>query len=91
MQLWEQNQSQQFDIVLTDVQMPEMHGLQATAYIRETEKQLGRHIPILPELESLGRSGDPAAAEELVRLLEEQVGEFNRVLARSTESVQQPH
>lgn len=42
-------------------------------------------------LEPLGRSGDLTGAEGLVRLLEEQVGEFNRVLARNIESVQQPH
>jgi HPt (histidine-containing phosphotransfer) domain-containing protein len=43
------------------------------------------------QLESRGRSGDLAGAEELVRLLEEQVGEFNRVLARNIEGVDQPH
>jgi CheY-like chemotaxis protein len=30
-----------------DVQMPQMDGLQATAYIREREKQSGTHIPIV--------------------------------------------
>jgi two-component system sensor histidine kinase/response regulator len=45
--LWERNQSRQFDIALMDVQMPEMDGLQATAYIREREKQSGTHIPIV--------------------------------------------
>ena len=38
---------QPFELILMDLQMPEMGGFEATALIREKEKRTGRHIPII--------------------------------------------
>ena len=43
-QAWEQ---ETFDLILMDVQMPEMNGFEATAAIRQRELQTGGRIPII--------------------------------------------
>jgi signal transduction histidine kinase len=49
--------SEPFDIILMDVHMPEVDGLEATAAIREKEKITAKHVPIVA-LTALAMSGD---------------------------------
>jgi CheY-like chemotaxis protein len=46
-----------FDLILMDVQMPEMDGVQATAHIRAVEDRTGGHIPIIA-VTAFAMSGD---------------------------------
>ncbi len=41
------SEKEAFDLVLMDVQMPEMDGFEATAALRERERANGAHVPIV--------------------------------------------
>ena len=50
-------QKSSFDLVLMDMQMPEMDGFEATKLLREQEKSTGKHQPVIA-MTALAMSGD---------------------------------
>ncbi len=84
-------EGEKFDLVLMDVQMPEMDGFQATRAIRDLEKATGEHLPIMA-MTAYAMKGDkekclesgmdgyvakPINAQELFDTIENLLGEPN--------------
>ncbi|MEJ5369229.1 MAG: two-component regulator propeller domain-containing protein [Bryobacteraceae bacterium] len=81
-----------FDVILMDVQMPEMDGLEATRQIRALERAVGRHSPILALTANAMRGDEeicleagmdgyipkPFEAEKLLRAVDEAAGRSSR-------------
>ncbi len=81
--------SESFDLVLMDVQMPEMDGLEATRRIRKEEERTGERLPIIAMTANVmqgdreqvlkagmdGYIGKPFNADELYCAVEEAVAE----------------
>ncbi|WP_162180031.1 hybrid sensor histidine kinase/response regulator [Bryobacter aggregatus] len=57
LQALEALQNRSFDVVLMDIHMPEMDGLEATRAVRAREKACGKHTPIVA-LTALALKGD---------------------------------
>jgi two-component system, sensor histidine kinase and response regulator len=87
--------AQAFDLILMDVQMPEIDGLEATAMIRADEKRTAEHVPIIA-LTAHAMKGDlerclaagmdaylskPIDARELVELVSRYSPQFAGLLA----------
>jgi CheY-like chemotaxis protein/signal transduction histidine kinase len=56
-------QAENFDLILMDVELPEMDGLEVTRRIRRQEADTGRHIPILV-VSAYAAPGDEAACRQ---------------------------
>ena len=69
-----------FDLVLMDVEMPVMDGLQATGVIRAREGQSGTHIPVFAVTSSADRDTCLAAGMDAYLSKPLRLDEFNTLL-----------
>jgi two-component system, sensor histidine kinase and response regulator len=94
-------EKEHFDLVLMDIQMPEMNGFEATAIIREKEKTASSRIPIVA-LTAHAMKGDrerclaagmdgyvskPIRPEELSKVIQSLLGGSSRAIQDAPEAV----
>jgi two-component system sensor histidine kinase/response regulator len=92
---------EKFDLLLMDVQMPEINGFEATTIIRDREKATSSHIPIIA-LTAHAMKGDrerclaagmdgyiskPIQADELSELIESLIGNAKAPVSQQVELV----
>jgi two-component system sensor histidine kinase/response regulator len=89
--------TENYDLVLMDVHMPVMDGLEATAALRQREKETGFHQPVIALTASIDRArclaagmdghlSKPIEPQELDELLEIQLEHRRKALPKSDNS-----
>ena len=63
LELFEQESKDAFDVILMDIQMPKMNGLEATAAIREIDSHYAHSIPIIAMTANAFKEDEKAAME----------------------------